>query len=792
VGSYSRGDKKLHAVLNRQSHVWALNGMFKEPHRKSMSVETHNKPISNFGKRTQRCAFADDSLCHWGHEHIGQQREEERLVVNVAVDRHRGDSQTISEQPDVEAIDSNLVQQVNGNAENTPHVGRRRATSLSLAVGHQIPNLSRPVTILRTTLFAYSAIVIAMTSSRLSFRWLLPVICSTILVSCTSTNASETRSTTSVTPTSDAARASAETPTFKPHSCGFEAPGLTEGTDWRCGIVTSSMSKGSKKVVSLFVTVIGEPATPKDDPIVHLAGGPGASSESYAPILGSFYSPLSKATGRQIIFIDQRGTGRSEPFLNCADLKQAKACLKEWSAAGIDPKAFTTTYAADDVAAVLESLKIPQATIWGASYGSRLALEVARRHPSKVRALVIESVDTADTPLKKVEGVKEALRRIGDACAQDPSCVKEIPDLVGLVESTAVKLKTEPLTTLLGPVDVTTFVTTTLNIMEASIGSSLVPLWLKAVSENDVPAMEAVLLNLASEPPLGGKFSTAMNALTNCSDIKPFSPSKVLKSTKPKESLFDTTVWEETLADFVAGCAPWPVDSNGPTEAVSSTIPTLLLGGSDDSNTPLLNAAQAAKTLPSSQLVAVPGYGHFPLHRGDNQCTAKIFSAFVEQPTAAVDQTCLIPAKVRMSIPTTVELVLTDLPALGVRIGLPKDWLTAGPAGRLGGKGLALAVTKVPGDPTAAIASLATQLGGSPGQPKAVEINGATWQEVTMTTKESDRSSTVVILATAAGPSTLLVSASGPISSTDPDAVATSTKQNESLVLDVAKSITPL
>jgi TAP-like protein len=234
------------------------------------------------------------------------------------------------------------------------------------------------------------------------------------------------------------------------------------------------------------------------------------------------------------------------------------------------------------------------------------------------------------------------------------------------------------------------------------------------------------------------------------------------------------------------------VDANGPTEAVSSNIPTLILGGSDDSNTPLLNAALAAKTLSAPQLVVVPGYGHFPLHRGDNKCTAKILSAFVGEPTAAVDQTCLVPAKVRMSIPSTAELVLTDVPTLGIRVGLPKDWLTAGPGGRLGGQGLALAVTKVPGDTATATATLATQLGGSPGQPKAVEINGATWQQVTMTTKASDRSSTVVILATEAGPSTLLVSASGPVNSTDPDAVAQSTLRNETLVLDVAKSIAPL
>jgi pimeloyl-ACP methyl ester carboxylesterase len=789
VGSYSRGDKKLHAVLNRPSHVWALNGVFKKPHRKSMSVETHNKPISNFGKRTQRCAFADDSLCHWGHEHIGQQREEERLVVNVAVDRHRGDSQTISEQPDVEAIDSNLIQQVNGNAENTPHVGRRRTTSLTSGFGHETANLSRRLTYLRTTLFAYTAIVITMTFSRSFLRWLSPVLCGTILAGCTSANVPQARSTTSTAGVTAGATVVAA---FKPQPCGFVAPGLTEGNDWRCGVVTTSIREGSAQVVSLFVTIIGEQSPPKGDPILHLAGGPGASSEAYAPILGSFYSPLSKATGRQIIFIDQRGTGRTEPFLVCEDLNKAKTCLKEWAAAGIDPKAFTTTQAADDVAAVLESLKIPQATIWGPSYGSRLALEVTRRHPAMVRALVIESVDTADTPLKKVEGVKEALRRISDRCASEPTCVKEVPDLIGLVESTAVKLKAKPLTTQLGPVDLATFVTTTLSIMEASTGSSLLPLWLKAVSESDVPNMEAVLLSLASEPALGGKFSSAMKTLTNCSDIAPFNPSKVLQSTKPKGSLFDTTVWEDTLADSVAGCTPWRVASNGPTEPVSSDVPTLILGGSDDSNTPLLNATQAAKALTAAQLVAVPGYGHFPLHRGGNECTAKIFSTFVDNPSSTVDQTCLLPAKVQVSLPATADLVPTAVPSLGIRVGLPKDWLSAGPAVRLGAKGSAMTVSQAPGGTTAAIAALAKQLGASPSEPKAVEVSGATWQEVMLTTKEADRTSGVVILVTEAGPNTLVVSASGPINPADAEATAETAKRNESLALAVAKSITPL
>ncbi|HET7622020.1 MAG TPA: alpha/beta hydrolase [Gemmatimonadaceae bacterium] len=78
-------------------------------------------------------------------------------------------------------------------------------------------------------------------------------------------------------------------------------------------------------------------------------------------------SELSKS--RQVIAVEMQGHGRT------ADI----------------PREPTSENLADDVAALLEYLRIPRADIIGYSMGGRVAMEVAVRHPDRVRRVVVIS-----------------------------------------------------------------------------------------------------------------------------------------------------------------------------------------------------------------------------------------------------------------------------------------------------------------------------------------------------------------------------------------------------------------
>ena len=144
---------------------------------------------------------------------------------------------------------------------------------------------------------------------------------------------------------------------------------------------------------------------PRADPLFILAGGPGQA----ASFLGPFAAALTGVRkDRDIVLVDQRGTGRSSP-LACAAFElderadaaleleldpvpNAAACAKELAAQGIDAAQYTTAAWIADLDAVRAAMGYAKVNLWGGSYGTRVALEYLRRHPDRVRSVVLDGV----------------------------------------------------------------------------------------------------------------------------------------------------------------------------------------------------------------------------------------------------------------------------------------------------------------------------------------------------------------------------------------------------------------
>jgi pimeloyl-ACP methyl ester carboxylesterase len=585
--------------------------------------------------------------------------------------------------------------------------------------------------------------------------------CSSSDTETSSPSAASTPSNSVGTSTTDTGVLGSTTPAgsaLTPVPCEFDAPGLTEGTDLSCG----SVLRGD---VTLFVTIVGDGSTLEaTDPIVHLPGGPGASSEAYAPILAETYLALAEQTDRAVVFVDQRGTGRSTPQLSCDDPIDAVACSTELEEGGIDLKVFSTVEAADDIAAVAAALGVDQVNLWGPSYGSRLALEVTRRHPDLVRSLLIESVDTADTPLAAISGVQGALARIDARCSTDPECVGLDVELVTDVDAVAITLDSTPVTTSFGPLTAPDFIATTLALMEGSQGSSLVPLWVHAARIGDVGTLDAILAKSASEPTPGGPFSEVMNIVTNCNDLAPFDARSTLDSLAPQATApLATALLGKMDAQYGAGCDGWTVAADGPTEAVTSDVATLVFTGADDSNTPLDDAELAATSLTNATVVAWPAYGHFPFHRGGNACAASIYAQFLAEPSADVDSACVSPGDFVTTIGSSSELDVAsvELPGIGVAVDLPATWLEVTDGTFVSVDGAAVAIQPSPQSTADTLASI-TQTLTVTGQPADRQLGGATWTTVSATTTLGERTFSVRIAATPTDATSLTVVISAP------------------------------
>jgi pimeloyl-ACP methyl ester carboxylesterase len=187
---------------------------------------------------------------------------------------------------------------------------------------------------------------------------------------------------------------------------------------------------------------------PSAGTVVATEGGPGfPATESRAAYL-ALLQPL-RAT-HDVVIMDNRGTGRSGA-IDCKELQSVPlpteanigACGRSLGAMA---PLYSTTLAADDLAAVLDSLSIRQVSLYGDSYGTYFAQVFALRHPERMRALILDGAYPLGGPdYPWYPHYAPATRaKFNLACERDPAC-KGIPgSSVDHINPTLARLRAKP------------------------------------------------------------------------------------------------------------------------------------------------------------------------------------------------------------------------------------------------------------------------------------------------------------------------------------------------------------
>ncbi len=161
--------------------------------------------------------------------------------------------------------------------------------------------------------------------------------------------------------------------------------------------------------------------------LVATEGGPGFSARESRRDYLHLFKPLMKT--HDVLIMDNRGTGGSGA-LNCPSLQasDAELTLTAIAQCGADlgPAAwlYSTSYAADDLAAVLDALSISTIDLYGDSYGTFTAQTFALRHPERLRTLTLDGA----YPLVGREAgwytsYAPAMRdKFNLACTRSPTC----------------------------------------------------------------------------------------------------------------------------------------------------------------------------------------------------------------------------------------------------------------------------------------------------------------------------------------------------------------------------------
>ena len=245
----------------------------------------------------------------------------------------------------------------------------------------------------------------------------------------------------------------AQEPVFNSSDCPFAVP---PGENIECGILTVPENRVNPNgnVVEIPVAIIRSTApNPAPDPIIYLEGGPGGSALTGADAW--YESPLRAE--RDIILFDQRGTGYSNPSLNCRELEDpdaedaqaaGQACYDRLGSEGVDMSAYNSAENAADVDALRQALGYDQVNLYGISYGTRLALTVERDFPDGLRSVVIDSVYPPEINGYDEQAVHagRAFRVLFDNCSADPACNAAFPDLENRVYAQVDALNENPAT----------------------------------------------------------------------------------------------------------------------------------------------------------------------------------------------------------------------------------------------------------------------------------------------------------------------------------------------------------
>lgn len=408
--------------------------------------------------------------------------------------------------------------------------------------------------------------------------------------------------------------------------CTF--PNVARAAECRTVTVPENRAKPTGRSIDLNVVVLKAPAPGQADPILFFAGGPGQGAATLVAGLATEIDPL--APDRDIILIDQRGTGRSHP-LTCddgfllVDPAQAPALRKcyETLRAGADLDSYGTDEAAEDAAQVVRVLGYTQVNVVAASYGTRLAIRFMQQYPRLVRTAVLRAVAPAGFNILGDAGrhASAALAQVLDDCRADTRCHAAFPDLAADLTRLRERLQAQPEPVSAGMLDTVIYA-----LLLSAPTRQMIPWLIHAAAGGDMAAlastaraMDAIYKTVAV-----GQYLSIV-----CGEDLPY-----LRQRDKAPPTFDAGT-----GMVASACATWRVERAPQLTRTRLAQPTLIVSGALDPAMPPGVGQAALRDFTRGTHVVLPATAHGPMFAG---CATDIARSFIASAgTDAFDRTCV-------------------------------------------------------------------------------------------------------------------------------------------------------
>jgi pimeloyl-ACP methyl ester carboxylesterase len=433
-------------------------------------------------------------------------------------------------------------------------------------------------------------------------------------------------------------------PRVEPAACRFHVDaslGLTEGSSYTCGDLVAEENRAAHTGRVRVHFIRFHATTPSTDATIYLDGGPGGDGQDILDFMAYLGTPFLNTllVDGDFVTIAQRGTDLSVPYLMCT----AQDCSDQ--SATVDLPSYNTAYNADDVDDLRAALGLTHWNVYGISYGSRLGLEVIRRHGDHLRSALIEGLVppqvqwTAAVPAS----FYSALTALNASCQAAGTCGTNYGDLVAKFGTGVDALNTTPVSiTVQGSpfmLDGTTYAYLMFEMLYSRSSYDWLPLVINDLAVSRTDRIQSFLASwLAVDS--GAGISMGLYYSIVCGELyNPPDPNAQMNATAGVPQRY-IDLFGSDYTSLVQQCSTWPKSNMQAqlSQPVTSTVRTLVSSGRLDPITPPPNGALAASTLSDSLVVIHENSGHGATLQ--SPCGQQNLHNFLTDPTGTLDTSC--------------------------------------------------------------------------------------------------------------------------------------------------------
>jgi pimeloyl-ACP methyl ester carboxylesterase len=423
----------------------------------------------------------------------------------------------------------------------------------------------------------------------------------------------------------------------------------------QCGTLVTLENYAKSDGVKIDINFVVLPAidnSQKKQPLMFLAGGPGQAATELASRIFRGFNEIRKT--RDLILIDQRGTGKSHP-LQCENsleldpytsipenfaLSDIEQCLAQLTG---DLSQYNSENAIRDFEAVREALGHQQVHIYGGSYGTRAGLIYMRMFPNSLKSVVLDSVGPIEVPIGLFgKSAEQSFIKLIENCQNEESCATQYPALAKEFTAITNKLSQAPVTVeivhpRLGTKTAFTiskdkFISSIQMQLYSMETRSLVPLLIHQAYLGNYMPLAGIIAQ--SEGGMGIYIALHLNIVCNEDFPKISADMKAVDA----DNNFAKGM---SLVMVGKACAAWPTyqPSADFYQTVTADIPTLIMSGELDPVTPASNGEKSHVNLPNSHHIISKNNAHIV---ASTACGIKIVNEFLEKKTPKeLDESCL-------------------------------------------------------------------------------------------------------------------------------------------------------